>query len=64
MGKLIEKYNISEKDIYTICYIENQKLGFLTKDKIKNEILKPYKVKFLDNGGLKKEISSFCLRPP
>tara|TARA_B100001250_G_scaffold404556_1_gene420722 strand:+ start:137 stop:913 length:777 start_codon:yes stop_codon:yes gene_type:complete len=57
MGKLIEKYKVSEKDIYTICFAKNKKLGFSKTVQIKNAILKPYKVKFLEQAALEKEIT-------
>ena len=60
---LIEKYNIDEKDIYTICSYESLKSNssFFEKEKLKGKImgvLKPYKVKFLDLGTLIEEITS------
>lgn len=63
MGKLIDKYNISEKDLYTLGVIElkKSKAGFFDKEKLKAKslgILKPYNVKFIDLGVLLNEIKS------
>jgi len=60
---LIEKYNIDEKDLYTICSYESLKSNssFFEKEKLKGKImgvLKPYKVKFMDLGLLLEEITS------
>jgi hypothetical protein len=61
MRKLIDKYKISEKDIYIISKIESLKnnLGFIEKEKLKAKnwtILKGYKVSFVDYNGLINEI--------
>jgi hypothetical protein len=61
MSNLISKYNISEKDLYSLGIIESKKrsLGYLEKEKLKAvslKILKPYNVKFMDLGGLLSEI--------
>jgi hypothetical protein len=60
---LVEKYNISEKDAYTLAEIEilKDKEGLLSlkKEKLKAksmQVLKPYKVKFMDLGNLIIEI--------
>jgi hypothetical protein len=60
---LVEKYNISEKDAYTLSEIEILKgkegLFSLKKEKLKAksmQVLKPYKVKFMDLGNLIIEI--------
>ncbi|MBM3428442.1 MAG: hypothetical protein FJX95_06640 [Bacteroidetes bacterium] len=60
---LVEKYNISEKDAYTLAEIEilKEKEGLfsLKKEKLKAksmQVLKPYKVKFMDLGNLINEI--------
>lgn len=61
MGKLIDKYKISEKDVFIISKIEALKniSGFLEKEKLKAKnwtILKNYKVSFLDFNNLINEI--------
>ena len=58
---LINKYNISEKDLYQLGVIESKKKssGLIEKEKLKAaslKILKPYNVKFLDLGNLLNEI--------
>jgi hypothetical protein len=58
---LINKYNISEKDLYQLGIIESKKKssGLFEKEKLKAaslKILKPYNVKFLDLGNLLTEI--------
>lgn len=62
---LIEKYNISEHDLYVLSAIELQKSKekfFSTnKEKLKArsmQVLKPYKVQFMHLGGLISEISA------
>lgn len=61
---LIHKYNIREKDLYTLSAIEllksNEGAFSIRKETLKAKtmsILKPYKVKFMDLGALIKEIS-------
>ena len=61
MSNLISKYNISQKDLYSLGIVESKKksLGYLEKEKLKAvslKILKPYNVKFMDLGGLLSEI--------
>lgn len=61
MSNLISKYNISEKDLYSLGVVETQKrnAGYLQKEKLKAaalKILKPYNVKFLDIARLLSEI--------
>ncbi len=61
MGKLIDKYKISEKDVFIISKIEALKnnAGFIEKEKLKAKnwaILKHYKVSFLDFNNLINEI--------
>jgi hypothetical protein len=63
MGTLITKYQITEKDIYTISFLENHKknVGFMEGEKLKGKILgvlKPYKVSFIDLANLIKEIAA------
>ncbi|MFM7769393.1 MAG: hypothetical protein ACKO8Q_02430 [Bacteroidota bacterium] len=60
---LISKYQISEKDLYTLSAIEiqktNEKFFSMKKEKLKAksmQILKPYNVKFMDIGNLIAEI--------
>ena len=60
---LINKYNISEKDLYQLGVIESKKKssGLFEKEKLKAaslKILKPYNVKFLDLGNLLNEIKN------
>ena len=57
----IKKYNISEKDLYTLGIIEAKKstAGFFEKEKLKAKsmgVLKPYNIKFIDLGTLLGEI--------
>lgn len=59
---LIEKYNLSEKDLYILSVIEKRKenSSFIEKEKLKGKsmsVLKPYKVKFMDLGILLDKIS-------
>jgi hypothetical protein len=54
---IINRYNISEYDLYTLGIIEAKKdtLGFIEKEKLKAKslgILKPYNVNFMDLGNL------------
>lgn len=61
MNNLISKYNISEKDLYSLSLVESKKNagGYLEKEKLKAvslKILKPYNVKFLDLANILKEI--------
>jgi hypothetical protein len=61
MSNLILKYNISEKDLYSLGIVESKKksVGYLEKEKLKAvslKILKPYNVKFMDLGGVLSEI--------
>jgi hypothetical protein len=61
MSNLISKYNISEKDLYSLGVVEFKKNagGYLEKEKLKAvslKILKPYKVKFMDLANLLREI--------
>jgi len=61
MGRLIDKYKITEKDVYTISKIESLKnnAGFIEKEKLKAKnwaILKHYKVSFIDINNLINEI--------
>jgi len=63
MGTFITKYQIAEKDIYTISFLENHKknVGFMEGEKLKGKILgvlKPYKVSFIDLANLIKEIGA------
>jgi hypothetical protein len=56
-NELLDKYNISEQDLYTLGIIEARKdsVGFFEKDKLKAKslgVLKPYNVKFMDLGNL------------
>ena len=56
-NELINKYNISEQDLYTLGIIETKKdsVGFFEKEKLKAKsmgVLKPYNVKFMDLGNL------------
>ena len=58
---LINKYQISEKDLYQLGLIESRKKtsGLFKKEKLKAaslKILKPYNIKFLDLGNLLNEI--------
>jgi len=60
---LIDKYKISEKDLYTISCIEVQKksVGFFKKEMLKTKtlgVLKPYKIGFMDLGKLIDEIKA------
>ena len=60
---LVNKYNISKKDLNQLGIIESKKKesGFFEKEKLKAEslkILKPYNVKFLDLGALLNEIKN------
>ena len=60
---LIDKYNLSEKDLYQLGIIESKKKtsGLFEKEKLKAaslKILKPYNVKFLDLGVLLSEIKN------
>lgn len=62
MSSLIEKYNISERDLYAISLINSKKksAGLIEKEKLKASALsylKPYNVKFFDIGGILNEIS-------
>lgn len=62
MSSLIEKYNISERDLYAISLINSKKksAGLIEKEKLKASALsylKPYNVKFLDIGRILNEIS-------
>lgn len=62
MSSLIEKYNISERDLYAISLINSKKksAGLIEKEKLKASALsylKPYNVKFLDIGRILDEIS-------
>ena len=57
----IKKYNISEKDLYTLGIIEAKKsvAGFFEKENLKTKsmgVLKPYNIKFIDLGTLLDEI--------
>ena len=63
MGALITKYQITEKDLYTVSFLENHKknVGFMEGEKLKGKILgvlKPYKVSFIDLANLIKEIGA------
>jgi hypothetical protein len=58
---LIKKYNITDRDLYALAFIEERKpqAGFLEKEKLKGKsmgILKPYNVKFMDIGVLLDQI--------
>tara|TARA_B100000035_G_scaffold290147_1_gene277049 strand:+ start:2651 stop:3250 length:600 start_codon:yes stop_codon:yes gene_type:complete len=60
-NEIINKYNISEQDLYTLGVIEAKKsmAGFFEKEKLKAKsmgVLKPYNVKFMDLGNLLSEI--------
>ena len=62
-SKLLKKYNISEKDLYTIANIESKKesASFFEKEKLKSKslgVLKPYNVNFMDLGVLLSEIKN------
>jgi len=65
-NELIEKYNISEQDLYTLGVIEEKKstAGWLDKEKLKAKsmgVLKPYNVKFMDLGNLLSAIKAQSL---
>lgn len=68
MNKLIEKYKVSEEDVYIISCIEEKKkqVGFFAKEKLKAKnlgILKKYNISFMDLGEIIKEIKNekhFC----
>jgi ribosomal protein L37E len=61
MSSLIEKYNISELDLYKLSLIESKKkqANFIQKERLKAAsliILKPYKVSFLDLAKITNEV--------
>jgi len=61
MSNLISKYNISEKDLFSLGLVETKKASasYLEKEKLKAatlKILKPYNVKFMDLGSILSEI--------
>jgi|GEM_PF-6343141 len=61
MSNVISKYNISENDLYTLGLVEYMKKssGYSKREKLKSvtlKVLKPYKIKFLEQGILLNEI--------